>query len=186
MGHESDPGFARRSVEYAPTLRNCISHPIASGFGCLDADYNVLTMTNKTARAIVKEAPSISVGQLHFWKVHLCGLKAKHFANLLLSLRRVDSFNQAGTLCNGSQITDDFLRRAAAKGLQLHRFLGHDRKHHPVKLPAWIRFRCAATDDSVLDYLCNEAYPREQRQLSLNRFRASRSFLVTLIEVRQN
>ncbi|KAH7707809.1 hypothetical protein AAVH_24964 [Aphelenchoides avenae] len=155
-------------------------------FGCTDEKYGHMYFSKKAAKKVINAAGSISVGQLHFWKVDLMWLKTRHFAQLLLSFESLETFNPFGTKCHGRQITDEFLRLAAEKGLRFPKF--HTRIEELWldrllgRAPSWIRFRCAATDDAVLNYLCNEAYPQKSRYLRLNKFRASKQFLQTLIE----
>ncbi|KAH7698250.1 hypothetical protein AAVH_34661, partial [Aphelenchoides avenae] len=135
--------------------------------GCAEARLGEeIFISKKTAALVAMFSATISVDVLELGAIHMHKLSSKQFSNAVLSFQSLSTLSTKASYCPGGHFTDDFLRRAGQMG----------------KMPA-IMFNCTSvTDEGVLDYLFNQAYPIRDRSLRIYRCRLSKKFLFKLFE----
>ncbi|KAH7718697.1 hypothetical protein AAVH_13850 [Aphelenchoides avenae] len=132
-------------------------------------------MSKKNAALIATFARTISVETLELGVVHMHKLSLKQFSNAVLSFQSLSTLSTKGNYCPGGHFTDDFLRRAGRMGVKFTHVLD-------ARVSS-LFFSCTSvTDEGVLDYLFNPAYPIRDRFLHIYRFRLSNKFLFNLFE----
>ncbi|KAH7693911.1 hypothetical protein AAVH_39049, partial [Aphelenchoides avenae] len=131
-----------------------------------------INMSKSVAKMVYASSATISIETLELDGVRLGKLSPALFADLILSFGSQMTLVPTWMSCRGTQINDEFLRRAGQQDVKFTAMLD--------AMPAeWFQ-RCDAM--GVLDYLFNPDYPLKERFLKLYRFRASKHFLAKMFE----